>query len=386
MAYCFMTIGKVKTLGALHAKYNHNYRLVKVENAAPELKCKNEELIKLPVIDGKQLSYDDVFRQRIASLPYYRDHKVYKTAVPALEIVMSFSKGTQVELEKWKEQNVKWLKDTFNVAPDGKDNVISVTYHADEAGEVHCHAIVIPIDERGHLCASRFTDGSRIMSEHQTTYANYMKDLGLQRGLEGSTAKHKDIRKFYAELNQSLKDIPEPLRDETAIDYLNRTKEEIMQARAAQFREILEKQRKSIRKINTDFNTFKKQLAEQKNELDLEKGEWRYIKEETGQLMGDMQAFLRYMTEKKAKMEQDIKNLEDEKVKKEKELQETIQSNEKAAEIINLAISFEQGMESYSTEDPEGAQNLEETIQFVVNYDANIKEIEKEMEENEISE
>ena len=102
--------------------------------------------------------------------------------------------------------------------------------------------------------------------------------------------------------------------------------------------------------------------------------------------MGDMQAFLRYMTEKKAKMEQDIKNLEDEKVKKEKELQETIQSNEKAAEIINLAISFEQGMESYSKEDPEGAQNLEETIQFVVNYDANIKEIEKEMEENEISE
>lgn len=224
------------------------------------------------------------------------------------------------------------------------------------------------------------------MSEHQTTYANYMKDLGLQRGLEGSTAKHKDIRKFYAELNQSLKDIPEPLRDETAIDYLNRTKEEIMQARAAQFREILEKQRKSIRKINTDFNTFKKQLAEQKNELDLEKGEWRYIKEETGQLMGDMQAFLRYMTEKKAKMEQDIKKLEDEKVKKEKELQETIQSNEKATEIINLAISFEQGMESYSKEDPEGAQNLEETIQFVVNYDANIKEIEKEMEENEISE
>lgn len=32
MSYCFMSIEKIKTGGALMAKYHHNYRLVEVEN------------------------------------------------------------------------------------------------------------------------------------------------------------------------------------------------------------------------------------------------------------------------------------------------------------------------------------------------------------------
>lgn len=74
-------------------------------------------------------------------------------------------------------KNVEWMKDTFNIAGDGKDNVISMVYHGDEAGNVHCHALVIPVDERGHLNARRFINGSRAMSEHQTTYAKYMQSF-----------------------------------------------------------------------------------------------------------------------------------------------------------------------------------------------------------------
>lgn len=52
MSYCFMSIEKIKTGGALMSKYHHNYRLVEVENADASLRHLNEELIKLPVKMG----------------------------------------------------------------------------------------------------------------------------------------------------------------------------------------------------------------------------------------------------------------------------------------------------------------------------------------------
>ena len=381
MGYCFMSIEKVKSLGALRAKYNHNYRQVKVENAAKDLKSRNEELIKLPMKDGRQMTYDEIFRERIASLPYYKNHKVYKNAVPALEIVTTFTKNTPIDLEQWKKKNVEWLQDTFNVAGDGKDNVISVMYHADEAGEVHCHAIVIPIDERGHLCASRFTDGSRTMSEHQTSYAQDMQEFGLQRGLKGSQAKHKDIKKFYAEFNQALRDLPEPFRNESGIEYINRAREELMMAKASQFREIMEKQRESLRTINTEFNRRRDILTDEKNKLDIEKGEWKYKLEKTNEEIGNLEAFLYYMTEKKETLEKEVKKLQDEKERQQKEIEDAICANENAMQILDTAQAFQRGYESYERVDPDGAKNLQDTIQYVVHYDEKIQSTERNMDE-----
>ena len=53
------------------------------------------------------------------------------------------------------------------------------------------------------------------MSEHQTTYAKYMQSFGLKRGLKGSQAKHEDIKRFYAELNQAMNRVPERLPEES---------------------------------------------------------------------------------------------------------------------------------------------------------------------------
>lgn len=60
------------------AKYHHNYRLVEVENADASLKHRNEELVKLPVRNGLQVDPQEVFRERIKSLPYYQSHKIRK--------------------------------------------------------------------------------------------------------------------------------------------------------------------------------------------------------------------------------------------------------------------------------------------------------------------
>ena len=172
MAFAFMDIQKIKTEGQMTAKYNHNCRKIEIDNVIPELSHLNEDLIPLPVDqNGNELSYYDAFKKRINELPYYQDHNIRKNAVRGYEVLLTFSKDESINVDEWKKLSVKWLKDTFNVAPDKRNNVLHVAFHADETGNYHCHAFVVPIDEKGKLNACRFTDGSRALSDLQTSFS-----------------------------------------------------------------------------------------------------------------------------------------------------------------------------------------------------------------------
>lgn len=239
MGYCFVTTQKVKTLGALGAKYNHNYRKVRVDNADPDQIHKNEELLPLPVQGGKQMSYVDFFHKRFSELPYYQDHKFRSNQNCAIEVVTTFSredKNGSFNLEEWKERQVSWLRRQFNRAGDGRNNIASVVFHADEPGNVHCHAIIIPVDDKGHINARFYTDGAKALSEMQNSYAKEMKEFGLERGLKGGQASHKQIRKYYADLNRSLI-LPDVIPFESGEEYRNRCLEDIQTLQAAAKRE-----------------------------------------------------------------------------------------------------------------------------------------------------
>ena len=95
-----------------------------------------------------------------------------------------------LDVEKWKEDNVKWLESYF-----GKENVVSVVFHYDEAGRteggaIHGHAFVIPVDPSGKVNASYYTNGQAQLSMIQDSYAAAMKGhrpvsythLGIQDG------------------------------------------------------------------------------------------------------------------------------------------------------------------------------------------------------------
>lgn len=56
------------------------------------------------------------------------------------------------------------------------------------------------------------------MHKIQNFYAEDMKEFGLERGLEGGQAKHRDIKKYYAYLNRAL-EIPEVMPFETAEEF-----------------------------------------------------------------------------------------------------------------------------------------------------------------------
>jgi hypothetical protein len=118
-----------------------------------------------------------------------------------------------------------WLKNTF-----GTENIVSAVLHLDEKTP-HIHATVVPIvtGERrkaqkepsetkkkykkkpanaARLCADDVMVRNKL-KEYQDTYAEVMQKYGLQRGVEGSEARHITTQQYYRDLhlkNESLKE------------------------------------------------------------------------------------------------------------------------------------------------------------------------------------
>lgn len=262
MGYSFIHIEKIHSVGQLRAAYKHNYRVTEVTNASKELGALNEELVSL---SGK--TYAEVFEEKIKSLEYYQNHKYRSDAVRALEIMVSFSSSSrnEIDLEKWKQDNVDWLRRRFNRNPEKYgDNLISVMYHADEAGNVHCHAIVIPINEYGRLSAKSFIDGPKTMRDIQNDYGDFMKARhNLERGMEGSVADHDDIKKFYSELNNAIAKYkaPEIQPGETLEDYKARVDAIMKEIVIKELAEEKNRQRAAIETINQANQKNKEKTA-----------------------------------------------------------------------------------------------------------------------------
>jgi hypothetical protein len=190
-----MSTEKIKSMGVFTRKYEHNYRTGNVPNADKNRKHLNEEIIKLP--EGK--TYVDCFRDKMIKL----GHKPRSNAVLGVEIVMTYNARTvdeDFDIEKWKEANIKWLKEQFP-----EEGILSVVMHRDEGIDngrsAHLHATVLPIYE-GKLNCKHFLSGKKCMVELQDSYGKAMEPLGLERGMRGSSAKHEDIRRFYDSLNK----------------------------------------------------------------------------------------------------------------------------------------------------------------------------------------
>lgn len=291
MGYCFVRIDKIKTAADFIRKYEHNYRTEYVPNAIPELKSENEELIKLMDKEGNPCNYLDAYHEKIDSLDYYKSHKIRKTNILGLEVFTTFSRESkeQIDIEQWKSDNVQWIREYFNASPEKYgDNVISVMYHGDENGNVHCHAIVIPIGENGTLNANSFIGGRAKLRNLQDSYAKVMEKHGLQRGLKGSSARHEDISKFYAKLNSRM-EVPFPEKNETAEEYRERIMIFVQTERADSLRKVMEmdrqlrRERDSIRQrdilaakgtvqaekasLEADLSDIRKNIVDGKNEL-----------------------------------------------------------------------------------------------------------------------
>lgn len=362
-------IGAKGGKGTLTSKFKHNYRKEKVLNADKKREEFNEELVEeYDYKNESELDYVQRFNKRINELEYYKDHKIRSNGVLAYEIDMTYSPTAEVPLEDWKKENYQWLKDEFNVAPDGKNNVLSCVFHGDE-NNPHIHAIVIPIDERGKLCASRFTDGFHTMVAYQDRYAERMSQFGLERGTKGSTMEHKQVRKFYADANKILKDTPKPKENETAQEYYDRYRMELEASYASQTMQA--KRIAEERKRQTDAyavqrrHEIKGMFAEHTENYNKQKNELNALRKDLNRKEKEINEMLEKAVTKRDSLYVEINELE-------QKLKEA--NNDEIQEKVKFHDDFYRRYHILQEKEPEKVEQLDSLLQDMEMLDMEVPE------------
>lgn len=170
-------------------------------------------------LNRELITFPDGVRNRTEAVQYRIDNaglhrKVGKNQTKAIRIILTGSHEQMMKIEqsgkldKWTDANLKWLRDTF-----GADNVVSCVLHMDEKTP-HLHATVVPIvtgerkrksregakkyrTQAGPRLSADDVMGRGRLSTYQNTYAEAMREFGLQRGVVGLTAKHQSNGEYY---------------------------------------------------------------------------------------------------------------------------------------------------------------------------------------------
>lgn len=266
MGYCFLRFEKLKTVTNIKAVQAHNLREKEVLNADSGLYHMNDEMVSL---NGKTLM--EAWQERMKELePYAAAKKTRKDAVKLLEFVTTFSREDRdkIDIEKWKEDNKRWLEENLNANKEKYgNNILSMVFHADEPGNVHIHTVIVPIDDKGHLNASYYIGKRNQLIQMQTSYAKSMQEHGLKRGLEHSRARHEDLNKFYAQINQAVNpEIPKYLPEDTIESYTKKV-EEKMQEYGLKIVELQYDKKRNLETLITKIKELEYAIEQKNKEL-----------------------------------------------------------------------------------------------------------------------
>lgn len=274
--HALFRIEKIKTMGGLQRAHIHNFRETIVENADPKRLHLNHELVAETGAD-----YYYLWNQRVNGVQAKgKNIGKRKNSVLALECVMSFSNGADVDVKKWEQDCLLWLQKTF-----GKENVLSAVVHMDE-NTPHIHSVIIPLDENDKLNAKSFTGGRSKMIELQSSYAKAVEKYGLKRGLQYSSAKHESLRRFYAEVNEAAEfELPEVSNEENAKSYRARINKLIQNIKLGE----LKARKELLRKIDVLKTELKVLKHKYKKAFKLyDKWEEKYGKDTANQMLDSL--------------------------------------------------------------------------------------------------
>jgi hypothetical protein len=246
MGYAVLHLEKAS--GTDTAMSAHIERTIDPKNADRERTHLNRELIQFP--DGVH-NRTQAIQHRLNNAGLQR--KIGKNQVRTIRILLTGSNEDMKQIEttgklnEWCNDNLDWLQQTY-----GKENIVSAVLHLDETTP-HIHATLVPIvnTERkkkksemqvqknyrkknpnaSRLSADDIMNRTKL-KEYQDTYAEAMAKYGLQRGIDGSEARHIGTSQYYRELfakNEELKEnIDELLNKQTdAEKKLSQVKSEV---------------------------------------------------------------------------------------------------------------------------------------------------------------
>lgn len=188
-AYAIMRCKKLSGMGSVAAALQHCYRKRETPNADAERTPDNEH---------RAATSTDAAMGRLREL---LPEKRRKDAVLAVEYVMTASpewwaKATPQQQAAFFDQAQGWL-----AAKYGADRIVTASIHRDEATP-HLSAFVVPLTQDGRLSAKEFIGGRDKMRADQTSFAEVVRDLGLERGIEGSRATHQRVQSYYGAIER----------------------------------------------------------------------------------------------------------------------------------------------------------------------------------------
>ena len=244
----FVVLHMEKAHGSDSGTTAHIERFIIPKNADPTRTHLNRKLI----------TYPDGIKDRTAAIQKRLEEagltrKIGNNQVRAIRINVSGTHEDMKRIEKegrldeWCADNMKYFAELF-----GRENIVAAHLHRDEETP-HIHVTLVPIvkgerkrkkrEEQAkkryrkkpadtvRLCADDIMTRLKLKS-YQDSYAVAMAKYGLQRGIDGSQARHKSTTQYYRDtqrLADSLKAEVVDLQQqkETAQEELKRAKKEV---------------------------------------------------------------------------------------------------------------------------------------------------------------
>ena len=262
MAYCILRTAKLKTIGNISGSLAHTYRTINTPNADPSRTHLNDN--SLPSHADALLAIKD-------KLP----EKKRKNGVLCIEYLITASP----DWEGWgTDKQAQYLNDARSWLEQrhGVDNVAMVGIQLDESTP-HIVAYVVPKDPKGKMNARYWLGGADKLTAMQTDFADKVgAKYGLERGVEGSQAKHQDVKRFYTQIQKPLKEmrvsLAPPKTFELSIGkYKERAEQEVSQQVTEKFKGLqnnlrmvnaqLKDTQQKLNKLSKETETYRKAKA-----------------------------------------------------------------------------------------------------------------------------
>lgn len=225
-----LRVAKLAKRGNIGGSSSHNYRERPAHNVDPNRSHLNE-------FTGAQ-SRTELFAALDTRLKQINE--VDPQAVPLAEFVITASpesfteNGGKLDSKSYFDDTEAWLKQRY-----GAENVLGTCRHYDEKTP-HMHVYIVPVryveagtrkrsviigkDENGKalretreypiparsiLSAKHHFDGRGKLAGLQTQFAKEVgAKFGLERGIEGSTARHQTLKQFYGNITKPIQPFP----------------------------------------------------------------------------------------------------------------------------------------------------------------------------------
>ena len=238
----------------------------------------------------RQRGYTQFINDKIEALDL--PTKVRKDAVLMCSFVVGSDREFFGRLSRQEQQQFFVDCTRFFAEKYGEENIISAVVHMDEITP-HLHLNLIPI-ANGRLCAKQLFDRKELQNLQSDFHSAVGKKWNLQRGKEGSTAKHLDTAAFKLKKISEAADQAELRADEAE---RRRAIAEQRQVHAERETQQLEDKQKQLQRdtaplqaaadVLQEYNDGRRKLS--KRDLPVIAAEAAKLKAENGQLVERLQ-------------------------------------------------------------------------------------------------